>query len=118
MARVTKLEWTPPTSNADGTPLSAADAAAMTYTAQIDVINPPVKSYPIPAAAVKPLSPPASSGATVSAAFSDIGFTPADGVPYFVTITATDTEGTSAPTAVVSFTNIAVPSAPLDFGLA
>ena len=118
MSNVSKLVWTPPTTNADGTPISPADAAALTYTAYIDTVNPPVKAYPIPPGAIVKLSPPAENGATMSVTAAGLGFIPTDGVTYYVAITATDTEGTSAQSAAASFTNKAVPSAPLDFSLA
>jgi hypothetical protein len=54
----------------------------------------------------------------MSVTAAGLGFIPTDGVTYYVAITATDTEGTSAQSAAASFTNKAVPSAPLDFSLA
>lgn len=88
---------------------SAGNPVAVTYTALIDTVNPPVKAYPVPASIV-----PDGNG-TLTVTFTELGFGPIPGVTYFVDVTATDVTGTSTPSAVVSFSNaitVPVPPAP------
>ena len=90
---------------------TAVDGSALTepvsYTAFIDTVNPPVKSFVVPAANVT-----AAVAGVITVTFAALGFAPVDNTPYFVDVTATDAAGTSAPSGVVTFTNVAVPSAP------
>jgi hypothetical protein len=90
---------------------TAADGSALTepvsYTAFIDTANPPVKSFAVPAANVT-----AAVAGVITVTFAALGFVPVNDTPYFVDVTATDADGTSAPSDIVTFTNKVVPSAP------
>lgn len=90
---------------------TATDGSALTepvnYAVQIDTVSPPVKSYPVPAA-----NAAAAVAGTITATFAQLGFTPVEDTPYFVDVTATDADGTSAPSGIVTFTNKAVPNVP------
>lgn len=114
----TKLVWTPNTKAADGSLLSAAQLATLTYTALIDTVSPPVTSYQVPTDKITSAAGP--NGAQLQCAFADLvpPFVPVDDVQYFAELTETDAAGTSVPTAIVTFTNTVVPGAPLDFGVA
>jgi hypothetical protein len=91
------------TTATDGTTLTEP----VSYNALIDTVNPPVKSYAVPAANVT-----AAVAGVITVTFAQLGFTPTDDVTYYVDVTATDADGTSAPSSVVSFVNKAVPAAP------
>jgi hypothetical protein len=120
MATATKLVWTPNAQASDGSSLTAAELAALTFTVQIDTVSPPVKSYQIPTSAINSVPAASGSGTQLTALFSALNppFVPVDGVQYFAQIEETDDQGTSAPSAIVTFTNTAVPGAPLAFGVA
>jgi len=96
----TELSFNAVTTNVDGSPLTLP----VSYTALIDTVNPPVKSYAVPA------TTPVNGVITVT--FAQLGFTPAANQEYYVEVTATDSAGTSAPSNEVTFTNTVVPSAP------
>jgi hypothetical protein len=115
MSKVTTIQFTPSTTNTDGTTMSAADQAALKYTAYIDTVNPPKAAYQIPAAALTKITNPVANGPTVQALFSALTppFVPADGTAYWVALTETDAEGSSAQTTPVTFTNTSVPNSPL-----
>jgi len=117
MSTVSKLVWTPNTKAVDGSLLTAAQLASLTYTAEIDTVNPPVTSYQVPTDKITSVAGP--NGASLQVNFSDLvpPFVPVDGTEYFATLTETDNNGTSAPTPVISFTNTVAPAAPLDLGV-
>jgi hypothetical protein len=89
-----------PTTNNDGSPITLP----LTYTVFIDTVNPPVKSYPVPAAEI-------TTGAFV-VTFAQLGFTPVPGTDYNATVDCSDTNGTSLMSADVSFAYGVVPNAP------
>lgn len=97
----TEISFNSPTTNADGTPITQA----LTFTALIDTVNPPVKSYAVPASAT-------IAAGVVTVTFAQLGFTPVNGTTYFVDVTATDASGTSAPSGEVTFTYAVPPSPP------
>jgi hypothetical protein len=99
-----KISFTVPTTNTDG----SAITEALSYTALIDTVNPPVKGYPVPATAVP-------VGGVVTATFSQIGFAPVNGTTYYATATATDASGTSGDGNIVVFTYTVVPNPPTGF---
>jgi hypothetical protein len=113
----TKLSWAPNTTNTDGSLLTAAQLASLTYTALIDTVNPPVQSYQVPTDKITSAAGP--NGATLQVNFSDLvpPFVPVANTAYFAEMTETDSAGTSQPSAVVPFENIVVPAAPLDVGV-
>jgi hypothetical protein len=109
MSLPTKISFVAPTTYNDGvTPLPNPDA--LTYTALIDTVNPPVKGYPLPAAETS-----AVPGAAMTATFAQLGFTPVPGSTYFAAATATDVAGTSTLSNVVSFLYALPPAAPTGF---
>lgn len=101
MSTQTQLSFDVPTTNSDGSTISEP----LSYTALIDTVNPPVKSYPVPSTAV------ITSG-VVSVTFAQLGFAPVKSTDYFVEVTATDADGTSAPSTVLGFAYSVVPNAP------
>ena len=100
----TELSFQAPTTNTDG----SAITEALSYVAFIDTVNPPVKSYAVPAANVA-----AAVAGLITVTFAQLGFAPVDGTEYFVDVVATDADGNSAPSASINFTQPkATPSAP------
>ena len=97
----TEISFNSPTTNADGTPITEA----LTFTALIDTVNPPVKSYAVPASAT-------IAAGVVTVTFAQLGFTPVNGTTYFVDVTATDASGTSVPSGEVTFAYAVPPSPP------
>lgn len=97
----TEISFDVPTTNADGTPLTEA----LSFTALIDTVSPPVKSYAVPATAT------ITSG-VCTVTFAQLGFVPVNGTTYFIDATATDASGTSVPSNEATFTYSAPPSAP------
>jgi hypothetical protein len=99
----TFLTFTLPTQNTDGTPITKALSA----TAFIDTVTPPVKSFPVPAANIA-----AAAAGVVTVTFVELGFTPVAATDYFVDVTVTDADGTSSPSASLQFGYSVVPKAP------
>jgi len=89
-----ELSFSAPTTNVDG----SAITEALSYIAFIDTVNPPVKSYAVPAADVA-----AAVSGVITTKFTELGFTPVNGTTYYVDVEATDQNGASAPTTVLSF---------------
>ena len=101
-----KISFTAPTTYSDGvTPLPASDA--LTFSALIDTVNPPVKAYPIPAAETS-----TTPGAVITATFAQLGFAPAVNTTYYATAIAADAAGSSSDANIVSFT-YTLPPAPV-----
>lgn len=98
---LTEISFTAPTTNADGSALTEA----LSFTALIDTVNPPIKSYSVPATAT------ITSG-VVTATFAQLGFTPVNGTTYYVEAIATDASGSSQPSGEVTFTYAVPPAAP------
>jgi hypothetical protein len=103
MSTQTTLSFAAPTLNTDNLPLTEP----LTYTAYIDTVNPPVKSFAVPAANIA-----AAVAGIITATFAQLGFTPVKNVDYFVDVTATDADGTSAPSAIVQFAYSVAPKGP------
>jgi hypothetical protein len=99
----TEIQFVVPTTNTDGSPITLA----LTFVAFIDTVNPPVKSFAVPAADVA-----AAVSGTVTSKFTSLGFVPAANTDYFAEVVAIDTNGTSAPSTVFSFAYLVVPAAP------
>ncbi|MGA3251816.1 MAG: hypothetical protein ABSD12_27320 [Paraburkholderia sp.] len=121
MSLVTKFQWLPNTTAVDGSLLTAAQLAALTYTIIVDTVSPPgpsAVSYSVPPGKVTSVPLGSSTGLQVNFADLTPPFVPVEGTTYFAEITETDSAGTSSPSSIVSFTNVAVPGAPLDFGVA
>lgn len=97
----TEISFIAPTTNADGSALTEA----LTFVALIDTVNPPVKSYAVPADAT------VTSG-TVTATFAQLGFAPVNSSTYYVDVIATDASGSSQPSGEVTFIYAVPPSAP------
>lgn len=92
--------------------LSPADIAALTYTAYIDTVNPPVKAYPIPSAKiVGPANPNGSVRVTVDAV-ADLGVTVVDNTQYFIDLKDSIGNAVSAATQVMTFTEVVTPDPP------
>jgi hypothetical protein len=102
----TQVSFTVPTTNNDGSPITEA----LSYLVFIDTVNPPVKSYPVPAAAA-----PVAGVLTVK--FTDLGFTPVPGTDYFAAADDSDADGTSPLSNIVSFNYGVVPNAPTGFSV-
>lgn len=100
----TQIDFTVPTTNNDGSPITES----LTYTAFIDTVNPPVKSFVI------------STGATITSGvltvtFAQLGFIPVPGTDYFADAVASDADGSSLPSNVFAFKYEVVPNAPTGF---
>lgn len=103
MTLQTKVTMTAPTTNNDGSPITET----LSYTIFIDTVNPPVKSYAVPAAQV--------IGPTITVTFAELGFTPVVGTHYFASATAADADGTSVMAVDFPFAYGIAPSAPAGF---
>lgn len=114
----TKFTFTTPTQYSDGTPISAADLAALTYELLIDTVTPPVKAFPVPAANIAAGTANADGSKTVTALFTDVSFVPQDNVTYYAT--AADSLGTlaSGDANIVSFKNGVAAKPPGNFTVA
>src|SRR5450759_794119 len=99
----TEISFTAPTKNTVGSPITKA----LSFTAFIDTVTPPVKSYSVPAANVG-----AAVAGVITVTFAQLGFVPVTNTDYFVDVTATDADGVSSPSASVQFGYSVVPSAP------
>ncbi len=88
------------------TPIPAG--TVLTYNMLIDTVNPPVKSYAVPAANVA-----AAVGGVVTVKFTDIGFSPDYNVLYFADATEATGAAVSVPSNQVSFTQVVPPSPPM-----
>jgi hypothetical protein len=114
----TKFTFNTPTQYQDGTPMSASDLASLTYELLVDVVNPPVKAFPVPAANIAAATANADDSKTVTVLFADISFVPADNVTYFAT--AADSLGAlaSGDANIVSFKNGVAAKPPANFTVA
>ena len=97
----TGISFTAPTTNTDG----SAITEALSFTTLIDTVNPPIKSYSVPATAT------ITSG-VVMVTFAQLGFAPVNGTTYYVEAIATDASGTSQPSGEMTFTYAVPPAAP------
>lgn len=107
-----KVSFNSPLTYTDGSTIAAADLAGATYALQIDTVNPPVKSFPVPAANVAAAVANPDGSKHITVAFSDVGFVPLANVTYFVAATDTVLGSTSVEAADVSFTNVVAPNPP------
>lgn len=104
---LSKITIQQPTTYTDGTPIAAADLAKAAYVLLLDTVDPPVKSYPVPAANVA-----AAVGGVITVLFTDIGFTPVPGTKYFVTVFDTVNGVNSGDATEANFTQAETPNAP------
>lgn len=104
-----EVSFTVPTTNTDGTPITVP----LTYTVNIDTVNPPVHTYSVPAADVS-----AAVGGVVTATFAQLGFTPVSGTTYYAAGYADEGTQKSAESNVVTFTYYSTPNAPTGFTVA
>jgi hypothetical protein len=105
MTPFSTVTFTLPTTNTDGSPIPAG--TAMSATVSVDTVNPPVKSFSVPA----PIIAAAVAG-VVTVTFAQLGVTPLDDTEYFVDATVTVNGVTSAASNVGQFEDIPTPSAP------
>jgi hypothetical protein len=101
MSVQTTVTFDVPTTNTDG----SAITEALSYVVLIDTVNPPVKSYPVPATVV-------ATAGVLSVTFAQLGFTPVKNTDYFASATATDADGTSVMATDFAFAYSVVPNAP------
>lgn len=120
-----KLEFDSPLDYTDGTVIDPTVAATMAYTVFADTVNPPVKTFPVPAAIVAAGTKNANGTVhvTIDLLKGDLpGFTPAPGVLYYFSIKDTVQENgaavSSADAPVVSSTYQPTPQVPANFTLA
>ena len=66
--------------------LTAAQIAALTYTIFLDTVNPPVKTYPVPAADLAAATANANGSKHVTVNSTDLGVTPVAGTTYYVAV--------------------------------
>lgn len=108
----TKITFNTPTTYSDGTPIAAPELAALTYSVQIDTVNPPAKAFPVPAANLAAGTANADGSKTVTVHFTDIGFTPSPNVVYYADVDDSLGALTSADSPAVHFTNVVAPNPP------
>lgn len=106
----TEIFFTPATAYKDGTPIPAG--TALSYIAYIDTVNPPVKSYPVPAADVA-----AETGGIITSLFTSLGFKPVAGETYFADVTEATGTAVSDASNEATFTYPAIPAPPTLFGV-
>jgi hypothetical protein len=110
-----KFIFVPATTNTDGSTLTAAQIAALTFTVYADTVSPPVKSY---AVAASTAIADETSG-TVTIPFSAIGFVPLANTEYYCTITESNGSLTSIQSnPIQTFTNVVNPNSPTGFSIA
>lgn len=102
----------------DGSPISAADLAALVYDIKVDTSNPPTTKYTVPAANVAAASTNANGSKHVTVLFTDIGFAPQANVTYNALVGDSLGAMPEDDSAIITFINQEVPSAPTGFGVA
>ena len=109
-----QVSFAVPTTNTDGSTITGT----LTYNVFIDTVNPPVKSFAVPAAEIA-----AAVAGVITATFAQLGFVPVNGTAYFAGVEAIEAEGTVNETSVMSspiatFTYAVAPNAPTGFSVA
>ena len=85
-------------------PLSSADIAALTYTCFIDTVNPPVKSYAVPAANVSAATANPDGSKRISVdAVKDLKIALVDNATYYVAIEDQEGNSISPETSVITY---------------
>lgn len=112
-----KIAFDTPLSGTDTTgatvTLTATQEAALAFTVFVDTVNPPVKSYPVPAANVAAATANTNGSKRITVdAVKDLSLTIVPGTTYFVAVA--DALGTtiSPETAVLTFVDVVTPGAP------
>ena len=111
---VSKFVFTPNATNTDGSALTAAQIAALSFTLYADTVTPPVKAFAVSAG----VATADETSGVVTIPFAAVGFAPIDNTEYFCAITETDSAGTSPLSPIINFTNVVVPGAPTGFSVA
>lgn len=113
-----KIQFDTPLTGTDqnGNPvtLTPDQIAALSYTVLLDTVNPPKKTYPVPAANVAAATPNANGSKRVTVLDTDLGVTIADNLQYYMEVQDALGNQVSAPTAVLPYEHVVVitPSAP------
>lgn len=90
--------------NGNAVQLSAADIAALTYIIFLDTVNPPVKSYAVPAANVAAGTPNADGSKRITVdAVKDLKLTLTNQATYYVAIEDQEGNAISPETAVLTY---------------
>jgi len=111
----TVVAWDDPKS----TPLTAADLATATYTLFLDTVNPPVKTYPVPAANIAAATPNVDGSKTVTVdAVKDLGLTLVPNGTYYVAAQDSVDGILSLETAIITYKNLIQPKSPGNFTVA
>lgn len=98
--------------NGDTITLTAAQIAALTYTVFLDTVNPPVKSYAVPAANITAATTNANGSKHVTVdTIIDLGVAEVAGTTYFADVN----DGTAS--AVLSTVPTVTPAAVANFSL-
>lgn len=106
MATQTTITFSLPTTNNDGSPITEALSANVL----IDTVNPPVKSFPVPAAQIA-----AAVAGVVTVTFAELGFVGVPGTAYFADVDVSDADGTSPLSNQATFIFGKAPNAPTGF---
>ncbi len=105
----THISFQAPTLNNDQlTPITEA----LSYTLFVDSVDPPVKSYAVPAADIA-----AAVAGLITVKFTDIAFVPVIGMRYYVQGQASDADGTSKLSPVFAFIYALAPNPPTGFAV-
>lgn len=114
-----KITFTTPIKNTDGSLVSDAEKAALAYTVFFDTVNPPVKTYKVPAADLAAGTPNADGSETVTVDVEkDLGIALVAGTTYFAGMTDAFGTQVSTETAIVQVTYEPTPEAPGNFSVA
>lgn len=109
----TPLKWS------DLTTIAAADAATETFLVFVDTVNPPVKSYKVPAANFAAATPNADGSKQVAVdGVKDLGLTVTPGVTYYIAAEDTVDGILSSETAVVTYVYNVQPASPGNLSVA
>jgi hypothetical protein len=104
-----KFQLQLPTTNTDGSPITETLSA----TVFVDTVNPPVKSFAVPAANMA-----AAVAGLVTVTFAQLGFVPVKGTSYFAGAEVSDADGTSIMSNPIdAFTYNIQPNAPTGFSV-
>lgn len=114
-----KISFSTPLKWSDGTTIGIPDTATETFLVFVDTVNPPVKSYKVPAANFASATANADGSKQVTVdGVNDLGLTVTPGVKYYVAAEDTVDGILSPETAILTYVSSAAPSAPGNFSVA
>lgn len=97
--------------------LTAAQIAALTYTIFLDTVNPPVKTYPVPAADLTAATANANGSKRVTVNATDLGVTPVAGTTYYVAVEDSLGNAVSPESPILTYLDVVTPGSPANFSV-